>query len=515
MIPSSTPSHLPSETLHAETRLAHWLPVVLFVLIAFQLLLPFISHTPWMMLLQDDFFYYLKVTQNIAAGRGSTFNGIVPTNGYQPLFAAVILGLSALTRRPVLILAFIALLNFVAAFATFLLARRLLRSTGVRPLLVFAFSAWITAVSLALFFYGMEVTFTVPLMLGVFCLLRDTAWIERSLANAFAFGLLLSAMVLSRIDSLIFGGLLLAGILLSPGLRRLIRPRIILGVALGLVPVFLYFLSNHYAFNTWLPVSGMAKELKANHIPSLRPWRSLFHGPPLRFNLVILASSFLLLRVTRRLAAIDRVLFVATLLFPYLYYLILSSVSDWGLWPWYWYPLRPALLVSFLLWCLWDSSARFLQQTSVTILFVVTALLYVGLHRWTRQQAGDYNAARMIQRFEATHPGIYAMGDRAGRVGYLLPSPVIQTEGLMMDRPYIDLVAAKTPLYEVLNRYHVRYYVATAYTPFTGCFEASEPAMAGPASAHMTGRFCDKPVATSIDNGEQTLIFDLQQPPQP
>ena len=228
------------------------------------------------------------------------------------------------------------------------------------------------------------------------------------------------------------------------------------------------------------------------------------------YNLIIFASFGAFFRVFRRLGPVDRVLFTATLLFPYAYYLILSSVSDWSLWPWYWYPLRPALLVGLMLWCLFPPSARLLQITPVTAILIAGVFGYLGLHRWTRQQRGDADAARMIARFAATHPGTYAMGDRAGRVGYLLSSPVIQTEGLMMDRPYLDFVAHETPLGEVLAHYGVRYYIATAYVPYTGCFEASEPAMAGPTSAHMHGEFCQKPLATSMDGGEETLIFDLQ-----
>ncbi|HMI30346.1 MAG TPA: hypothetical protein VK527_01310, partial [Candidatus Limnocylindrales bacterium] len=34
----------------------------------------------------DDSFFYLQVARNIAAGHGSTFNTVSPTNGYHPLW---------------------------------------------------------------------------------------------------------------------------------------------------------------------------------------------------------------------------------------------------------------------------------------------------------------------------------------------------------------------------------------------------------------------------------------------
>ncbi|RME22092.1 MAG: hypothetical protein D6798_16635, partial [Deltaproteobacteria bacterium] len=46
-------------------------------------------------LLWDDSFYYLEIARNIAAGRGSTFDGLQPTNGYHPLWMAICVKLFA------------------------------------------------------------------------------------------------------------------------------------------------------------------------------------------------------------------------------------------------------------------------------------------------------------------------------------------------------------------------------------------------------------------------------------
>ena len=346
-------------------------------------------------------------------------------------------------------------------------------------------------------------------MLGVLCLLRNVAWLERSFLHAFAFGLLLSAMVLSRIDTLIFGGLILGGILITPALRRLLRADLILGVALGLLPLVFYFVLNHVMFNTWLPVSGMAKELKFSHTPSLEPWRVFFHPLAGFFTIVLLTALALLPAVRRYLSPMERVFFPSVLLFPFVYYFILSCVSDWTLWGWYMYPIRTALCISFLVFCLWPPLSKFLQTTAVTGFLLLTVLVGLGLLRWTRQQPDIYAASIQIQQFARIHPGVYAMGDRAGRVAWLIPDPVIQTEGLMMDRNYLGYLERQTPLRETLAHYGVRYYVATAYKPFTGCFQASEPAKAGPASAHMRAEFCEQPLATFFHEGIETLIYDL------
>ncbi len=498
-----------------EPRLVAALTALFFVGVAVVLARPLFSPDSWLIFVQDDLLYYLKVAQNVVHGRGSTFNGVVPTNGYQPLWFYVLVGLSLMTENPKAILGFLAATNFASAAVTFLLVRRLLRTSGVRPLLVFAFAAWVTLYSVTLFFYGMEVTLTVPILLGVLCLLLDVPWLQRGFGHAFLLGLLLSAMVLSRIDTLIFGGLVLLGIVLVPSLRRLVRLDLLAGVALGLLPVVMYFVSNRLLFQTFLPVSGMAKELKFGHMPSLEPWRVFFHPLAGSFTVVLLTALLLLPRVRpqleARLGPIAPVLFPAVIVFPFLYYFILSCVSDWTLWGWYYYPIRTALCISFVTFCLFAPFRRVLESTPVAAFLVLTVFAGVGLMHWTRQQTDIYAATLEIEQFARTHPGTYAMGDRAGRVAYLIPDPVIQTEGLMMDRPYLDYVRRQTPLRETLAHFGVRYYIGTAYEPFTGCFEANEPAKAGPHSAHMRAEFCEPPAATYLHDGVETLIFDLRE----
>jgi hypothetical protein len=52
----------------------------------------------WRWFTRDDAYYYFKVAQNISEGRGSTFDGINPTNGYHPLWMLVCVPIFALAR---------------------------------------------------------------------------------------------------------------------------------------------------------------------------------------------------------------------------------------------------------------------------------------------------------------------------------------------------------------------------------------------------------------------------------
>src|ERR1700755_3253933 len=91
-----------------ERRLNTIIPFLLFTGILLKCTRPFHSDLSWMVFVQDDFFYYLKVAQNFAQGGGATFNGIVHPNGYHPLWFLLISLLSWFTTSPKLILGFIA-----------------------------------------------------------------------------------------------------------------------------------------------------------------------------------------------------------------------------------------------------------------------------------------------------------------------------------------------------------------------------------------------------------------------
>jgi hypothetical protein len=64
-------------------------------------------------------------------------------------------------------------------------------------------------------------------------------------------------------------------LLANPTTRGSLRPVHFFGLALGLLPLALYFLSGQIWFHTWLPVSGMAKQMKFNHLPSNPEFHSL------------------------------------------------------------------------------------------------------------------------------------------------------------------------------------------------------------------------------------------------
>lgn len=494
-----------------EKLLVRSIAAFVFVLLLFRLAQPFFSGLSWMEYVQDDFYYYLKVGQNIAHGHGSTFNGIVPTNGYHPLWELLVTGLSIFSSSPHAILGFQAVTIFGATLATFLLSMRLFKLGNIRLLTALALSLWVALYSLRIFIQGMEVTLTVPLILALLlCTLNSRRWLA-GFWSSFAFGLLAACTVLSRLDSLILVGLLGFCLLLQPEVRRGIGAAQVVGVGLGLLPVLLYLLSNHVLFQTWLPVSGMAKQLKAGLVPSLNPWRIMNLNSPgyLLVFLPIPLAILLLPWAAKHLTRLQQAIYGAVLVFPFIYFSILSLRSDWPSWGWYLYSLRTGVCVSFLVFCCVPAIRNFLQRSAVTYALLAIFLLGWVTWKWPAQTPELYAASADLGTFSHTHPGIYAMGDRSGSAGYLITSPLIQTEGLMMDRNYLDELRSGHPLRQVLADYRVRYYVGSSKAPVQGCFQAVEPSQAGPASPHLVDNFCKPPVATFVHDGHYTMVYDL------
>ena len=110
----------------------------------------------------DDFFYYLKIAMNLAAGRGSTFDGFHLTNGYHPLWLLILSGLAKLLPVSGVLFAVVCLV-VVSTMYTYAFAVALFSKVTERP---FAASLAATAIAFSaqhILHGGMEVTADHPL----------------------------------------------------------------------------------------------------------------------------------------------------------------------------------------------------------------------------------------------------------------------------------------------------------------------------------------------------------------
>jgi hypothetical protein len=464
----------------------------------------------WVAMLYDDFFYYLKIAENLANGQGSTFNGVVQTNGYHPLWLLILTGANAILGRGVNIFYFVCLVCVCSTLATYHFAREVLGRTEVPQAWATVVGLYVAAFSIKQFFSGMEAILVIPFALALMARMQqhDAA---ADFQKAFGTGLLASCMVLSRLDSLILLALMLALFMAQHKALSQLTGGIVVGWCLGLAPIGLYVLSNLIFFDSLTPVSGMAKQL----MPKEHLTASVLQGvlnSPLKFQANFLFATAMVpfaALACWRSYSLSKGILLAALLFPPVYFLLLSYLSDWCFSDWYFYPVRLAVCAAaaFVFSQRWLAGMLAKPMLQVTALVMAVAIVLSNWWVVNRGQKYVYEAGADLAEFERSHPGTYAMGDRAGKVGYLMHSPLIQLEGLVMDKQFVQMMAQGRPLHDVLAHYQVDYYIGSSNAPFEGCFQAVESCQAGAAAPTLKGKFCAEPVARFKHGDVETLVY--------
>src|SRR5262245_12970397 len=161
---------------------------------------------------QDDGYYYLQIARHLAAGDGSTFDGLHPTNGYHPLWLLVLVPLFAAAPSPgAAARAAVWLQGALLAASTalaFVAWRRFLdRAPAAVAALVFLVLAFRPALG------GLEMALH-ALAVAV-CLLAFGRW-RAGEGSALVAGMLLALAFLARLDNL----LLAAVVALAAGVAR-------------------------------------------------------------------------------------------------------------------------------------------------------------------------------------------------------------------------------------------------------------------------------------------------------
>jgi hypothetical protein len=512
-----------ASTILTESYIVNWATFLVVVLAgAWIFSTPLRNASRIMPFVEDDFYYYLKVAQNVADGMGSTFNGITRTNGYHPLYFLILVLICKLSASLVGIFRGLWLVWVAAAAATFLLARKLLERTGNGPYLSNALAVFFLIPCIHIFCQGMEVTLTVPLGLGLLLAFRSQPanW---SFQRSAGIGLLAALTVLSRLDAVFLVLPLLVFTLLEPKQRHGIGIRQVGGFAIGGGPLLLaYFAFNRTYFHTWMPISGTAKQLKSSHWPTLMAIRN--GGLNTQFLEGFFVFAVIAFWITwKRLRSEERPILGAAAAFPFIQIGVLSFLSDWPLWGWYYYTLRFAVLAGLML-LLALARPSWVSRQPVWIkaaAFGLVMLLFVRAHYKKEPQMDMiYDVAEQIQTFERSHPGVYAMGGGAGMAGYLMANPLVQTEGLMMDPGYLQHIRHQDDLVATLRTYGVRYYIVSessgpsrfdAQRTTGKCFIAEEPYQTGRTALHIRSTFCGPPVTDIVSEGVVNHVYDLNQ----
>ncbi|MFH1469960.1 MAG: hypothetical protein ABIO70_36585 [Pseudomonadota bacterium] len=215
-------------------------------------------HLWWGQLAIGDGFAYPLIAWNIVHGVGQTYDGIIPTNGFHPLWMLLHLPLQLGAAAPmervwaVKILVAATTVGAVGAWG------RVLQRAAGDEWAGLVMAAWLGASGWTLYvlFSGIEAPLVV-LMMGLAVLAAWRTQAAPSPGNAALLGLTMGLCFLARLDAFFFLGPL--ALLVLPALSRGGARSVGAALGVGLAVSLPYLVYNRVCFGGILPVSGLVK----------------------------------------------------------------------------------------------------------------------------------------------------------------------------------------------------------------------------------------------------------------
>jgi Dolichyl-phosphate-mannose-protein mannosyltransferase len=409
-----------------------------------------------LVIVADDASYFMTTARNIAAGRGMTFDGIHPTNGFHPLWLLLLAALFLLHGTPELMLRLVLLLQGLLLAAAFLLlyrahARMFSARTALVSAILFIFLVALQCLN------GMESALFTLLLMALYSYGLRLSQRPFSLKQALLFGVMLGFVVLSRLDMLFIGVAVL--ICCAPYVvDRRTRSRTVAAIivaGLGSCAVVTpYLLFNYAQSGAIMPISGALKSsfpivaLSADTRAAIDP----------RFYAcVALAVGWLLWRMVRTASPPptrgDSYFSLSTTVVAWavlLHFLHTLLFMKWGVFAWHFvlYRLFAVLLSAAIIDSLLRSKPAistpgywFYWATLTVLLALATVKEYTA--DWYSLNgswhAAVYNAA-LWAREHTDERAIFAMSD-SGHFAYFSCRRVINLDGLANNMEYQQAIA--------------------------------------------------------------------------
>lgn len=421
-----------------------WLRVFFAVLTAAYALLLVRDPSPFF---ADDSFFYLQVGRNFALGHGSTFNRLMPTNGYHPVWMLLCAAVYRIVPGRIAGLHGVAVLIVLLNLIVLVAATRLLRALHAP-----AWTAWTILIP---FLFGLQLGTESSLSAAVLAgtLLALHGFLERpDWATGFGFNALASFAVLSRLDSIFVIACLWIAVLLWCVRQKDRRGHVpALRVHLAFIPLYAslwgaYLASNLVWFHILMPISGLLKSVNSHdHL--------LGHNLPHTALLSLAISSVALVILWRRQR--DRWLLFAELPFflgvlMHAAYITLRMTSETR-WTWYYvsWALLAALTSARAAACILrapapnDSAhpggrANMLRTVAMAAALLVSVLVWYKMGwKHSREQVAENTAIpAMSQTLEADHVQRILAYDQPGGMAYFTRLSVVPLDGLMADRQF-------------------------------------------------------------------------------
>ena len=464
-------------------------------------------------LFEDDYYFYAVTADRFVSSGKPTFDGTTITNGFHPLWFAILSLLRALCGRfgPAFH-AGLALIFFGSMLATYELLRSFARALGASEFAAPVIAVLTSFGTFKLLCGGMETCVGVPLGLWLLVLFARTPIL--SPRRAFKLGAVAALAALGRLDSVMLIALLLLVSVVLSRLKLIELVQSLLAFAAGGFLLAVYLAANVIYFHSLLPMSALAKRLQTSFHFSLSYLIQAAYSEAfgLLAPIVISLGALALLYLARRGPGRRRSQLIGftAIAFAGLFMLI-NATSGWLFFGWYAYPL-PAAIVAGLVYLieLFETlQPRFPRLTAQAVASVSIACVPIYSARyflqhgpgWTIADNSMLAAAYELKVRLQGRPGLLAMGAMSGMATYVMDRPLFQLEGLVGDKKMIDHLKHRDPLPDVLQEHGADYLIVNVAheKPFfeQGCLRVIEPnpIWSGPWVANMRGEICGEPVA--------------------
>lgn len=389
--------------------------------------------------------YYLQVARNIAQGHGSTFDQTTPTNGFHPLWMALLVVLfritsfgSELSYRVVGVID-VGLLVLAACLLQRTLRALLSPPAALAGVAVFAMAV-LNQVNL------MESALLLAVMSGLLAFAWHYQVYQRYRpGTAAGFGLLLGLTILARLDTAV-----LALVIGCVDLLRIVRKReqvredvarlawIVAGSSLLVLPFFAY---NHLEFASIMPISGQIERVPfrtdiGELIGILREM-----GKPLLLPLLG-AAAFLgwFVALHRGAGRSEGELFLRRVTAVLALACGLHALNEifFVRWQLYWHFAPLNLLLALLVAIAWQGVARRFERKSwqlggIVLLGAAVALFAVrSVVRLNQPLADRYRASYQTALWlrAQTEPGARLAMESPEVIGYFSERPTVDLSGL-------------------------------------------------------------------------------------
>ncbi|MFZ1942114.1 MAG: hypothetical protein WAU43_00765 [Acidobacteriaceae bacterium] len=394
----------------------------------------------------DDSFFYLQVGRNFALGYGSTFNRLMQTNGYHPIWMLMCAAVYKVFPNRILGLHMIAALIVLLNIVVLVVAGRLLRRQHS--------PAWVAWTILIPFLFGLQLgtesSLSAALLAGT--LLALYKFFEHpDWKSGLAFNVLAAFSVLSRLDSIFVIACIWIAVLFWCLWQQQAEGKRALRIHLAWIPLYAvlwgaYLGSNLFWFHILMPISGLLKSTNSHD-------HALGHNLPhtALISLILCAISIAILWRKQR----DRWFLFAELPFflgilMHAAYITLRMTEETR-WTWYYvsWALLAALTSSRATACLFQAApakargrtpsvAATLHSVGILLAIVFSALLWYKMGwKHSREQVAEETTIPVLRQvLQDDHMDRLLAYDQPGGMAYFTDAAVVPLDGLMADREF-------------------------------------------------------------------------------